>query len=150
MRRIGPKCLESRSRNLPTPPVLRGVAVSREKRREWRGKHAVQTRRYPRYSIDRPVQATLYWEDHPIRKLYGRCVVLGEGGLGARLYDHLPIGQVVKLEIAPIPAVYATVRNACGTEHGFEFLYSRDGQRRAVQQLCARIAEQKIVVSSDL
>jgi PilZ domain len=107
----------------------------------------VRTRRYPRYSVDRPLKATLYWEDHPIRRLHGRCLVVGEGGLGARLYEQLYIGQVVKLEITPIPPVYATVRNTRGTEHGFEFLYSLDGQRSAIRALCAMIAERKSAVT---
>lgn len=102
----------------------------------------MQSRRFPRYPIDRPINATVYWEDHPIRKIHGRGFMIGQGGVGARLTDALYIGEIVKLEIPPMLAIYAAVRNNRGTEHGFEFLYSRDGQRRAVQQLCA-IEEQK-------
>lgn len=100
----------------------------------------MHTRRFPRYSTDRPLTAIVYWDDSPIRKLHGRCVVLGEGGLGATLPDQLYVGEVVRLDMPPIPSVYATVRSTRGTEHGFEFLYSRDGQRRAVGQLCALAA----------
>ena len=100
------------------------------------------SRRFPRYPIDRPVKATVYWEDQPIRKLYGRAFMVGEGGLGARLTDQLYLGEVVSLELPPMPAVYAMVRSTRGTEHGFEFLYSRDGQRRAVTELCAAVAEE--------
>ncbi len=104
----------------------------------------MQSRRFPRYLINRPVKATVYWEDNPIRKLHGRAVVVGEGGLGARLTDQLYLGEVVRLEMPPVPALYAMVRNTRGTEHGFEFLYSRYGQRRAVNELCAAVAaEQK-------
>ncbi len=104
----------------------------------------MQSRRFPRYPIDRPLKATIYWEDNPIRKLYGRAVMVGEGGLGASLSDQLYLGEVVRLEMPPMPALYAMVRNTRGTEHGFEFLYSRDGQRRAVNELCAAVAaEQK-------
>lgn len=104
----------------------------------------MQSRRFPRYHINRPLKATIYWEDNPIRKLYGRAVMVGEGGLGARLTDQLYLGEVVRLEMPPVPALYAMVRNTRGTEHGFEFLYSRDGQRRAINELCAAVAaEQK-------
>jgi hypothetical protein len=103
----------------------------------------VQSRRFPRYPIDRPLKATVYWEDQPIRKLYGRAMVVGEGGLGANLIDQLYLGEVVRLEMPPMPAVYAMVRNTRGMQHGFEFLYSRDGQRRAINQLCAAVAQEQ-------
>ena len=103
----------------------------------------MQSRRFPRYIVNRPLQATVYWEDQPIRKLHGRALVVGEGGLGAKLTDQLYLGEVVRLEMPPMPAVYAMVRNTRGTEHGFEFLYSRDGQRRAVSELCAAVAAEQ-------
>ena len=103
----------------------------------------MQTRRYPRYPIDRPLNAIVFWEDLPIRKLHGRAVIVGEGGLGATLTDQLYIGEVVRLEMPPVPAIYAMVRSTCGTEHGFEFLYSRHGQRQAVNALCAAMAEEQ-------
>jgi hypothetical protein len=101
----------------------------------------MHSRRYPRYHIDRPVKATVFWDDHPIRKVLGRAITLSEGGLGASLADQLYLGEVVRLEMPPVPPIYATVRNTRGTEHGFEFLYSRDGQRQAVQVVCAAAAE---------
>ena len=103
----------------------------------------MQSRRFPRYPINRPLKATIYWEDNPIRKVHGRAVMVGEGGLGARLADQLYLGEVVRLEMPPMPALYAMVRNTRGTEHGFEFLYSRDGQRRAINELCAAVAEEQ-------
>jgi hypothetical protein len=51
------------------------------------------------------------------------------------------VGEIVKLEMPPIPPLYATVRDTRGTEHGFEFLFSRDGQRNAVRAVCAACAE---------
>ena len=103
----------------------------------------MQSRRFPRYSIDRSLKAIVYWDDQPIRKLHGRALVVGEGGLCASLSDQLYLGEVVRLEMLPVPALYAMVRNTRGTEHGFEFLYSRDGQRRAVNELCAAMAEEQ-------
>jgi hypothetical protein len=103
----------------------------------------VQSRRFPRYLINRSLNATVYWEDNPVRKLHGRAVVVGEGGVGARLSDQLYLGEVVRLEMPPMPALYAMVRNTRGTEHGFEFLYSRDGQRQAISELCATVAEEQ-------
>ncbi len=101
----------------------------------------VHSRRYPRYHINRPLKATVFWDDHPIRKVLGRALTLSEGGVGASLCDQLYLGEVVRLDMPPVPAMYATVRNTRGTEHGFEFLYTVEGQRRAVQLLCSAAAE---------
>ena len=103
----------------------------------------MQTRRFPRYPIDRSLKAIVFWDDQPIRKLHGRALVVGEGGLGARLADRLYLGEVVRLEMPPVPAIYAVVRDSRGTEHGFEFLYTRDGQRRAINKLFAAKAEEQ-------
>jgi hypothetical protein len=85
--------------------------------------------------------ALVFWDETPIRKVRGRCHVLGEGGLRASLPDQLYVGEVVRLDMPPVHNLYATVRNARGTDHGFEFLYSRDGQRQAVQNLCEACAD---------
>jgi hypothetical protein len=103
----------------------------------------VQSRRFPRFPIDRPLRAVVFWDDHPIRKVHGRGVVLSEGGVGASLADQLYLGEVVRLEMPPVPAVYAIVRNTRGTEHGFEFLYSLYGQRQAISEMCVKAAENK-------
>lgn len=93
-------------------------------------------RRYPRYIIDRPLTATMFWEETPVRKVRGQCHVLGEGGLGATLPDDLYMGEVVCLEMPPISRVYARVRNIRGARKGFEFLLLGDGQRQAIRRLC--------------
>lgn len=100
----------------------------------------MQSRRYPRYVVDRPLTAVVFWDDTPIRKVHGRCVVLGEGGLGATLGDRLYVGEVVRLDLPPVFSLYATVRDTRGAQHGFEFLYSRAGQREAICDLCAAAA----------
>ncbi len=102
----------------------------------------LQSRRFPRFHIDRPLNAVIYWEDHPIRKLTGRGRMISQGGMAASLADQLYVGEIVKLEMPPIPPLYATVRNTRGTEHGFEFLFSRDGQRSAVRELCSACADE--------
>ncbi len=104
----------------------------------------MQTRRFPRYAIDRPLKVVVFWNDSPIRRIHGRAQVLGQGGLGARLPDQLYVGEVVRLDMPPIHSMYATVRNARGSDHGFEFLYARDGQRKAVLEMCAA-AEKKLL-----
>lgn len=101
----------------------------------------METRRYPRYPIDRPLTAVIFWDDVPIRRVHGHCCVLGEGGMGVRLADQLYVGEVVRLEMPPVIGLYAAVRNSRGTDHGLEFLYSREGQRGAVQSLCADCAQ---------
>jgi hypothetical protein len=104
----------------------------------------VHTRRYPRYTIDRQVTAVVFWDDTPIRKVRGRCHVLGEGGMGASLADQLYVGEVVRLDMPPVHSLYATVRNTRGTDHGFEFLYTRDGQRKAVKIVCEMCADEDL------
>ena len=94
-------------------------------------------RRYPRYPINQLLSVTSFWDDVPIGKVSGRCFVLGEGGLGAVLAGELYIGEVVRVSMPPVPSVYATVRYGHAGSYGFEFLYTSDGQRQAVNNLCA-------------
>ncbi|MGZ4813282.1 MAG: PilZ domain-containing protein [Terriglobales bacterium] len=98
-------------------------------------------RKYPRYQLDRSLTAVIFWDEMPIRRVHGRCHVLGEGGMGVRLADQLYVGEVVRLEMPPVIGLYAAVRNTRGTDHGLEFLYARDGQRQAVQGLCQACAQ---------
>ena len=102
----------------------------------------MHTRRYPRYSVDRQVTAVVFWDETPVRKVRGRCLVLGEGGMRASLADQLYVGEVVRLDMPPVHSLYASVRNTRGTDHGLEFLYTREGQRKAVQNLCAACEEE--------
>jgi hypothetical protein len=97
----------------------------------------VAERRFPRYQVNQFMNVVTFWDDVPIRKVGGRCIVLGEGGLGAILADELYIGDVVRVEMPPVPAVYATVRYGAAGGYGFEFLYTSDGQRQAVNKLCS-------------
>ena len=101
----------------------------------------MHTRRHPRYSVDRQVTAVVFWDETPIRKVRGRCYVLGEGGMGVSLADQLYVGEVVRLDMPPVHSLYAAVRNTRGANHGLEFLYTRDGQREAVQNLCELCAD---------
>ena len=93
-------------------------------------------RRFPRYPLDRPLKAVLYWDDIQVRKIHGQCLVISEGGMGARLYDQVCVGEVIRIDMAPLPSVYATVRNCSGNQYGLEFLYSQPGQRQAVTGVC--------------
>ncbi len=97
----------------------------------------MQTRRFPRFAIDRPLKVVVFWNDLPIRRIHGRALILGRGGLLARLPDQLYVGEVVRLDMPPINSMYATVRSARGTDHGFEFLYAREGQHSAINAMCA-------------
>ncbi len=96
----------------------------------------MQIRRFPRYQLDRPLNVTVYWEDIAVRTIHGRCRVLGEGGLGATIADQLYLGDVVGLDLCAITKTYASVRSVRGGDHGFEFLFTSDSQRRAVKRLC--------------
>src|SRR6185437_14868958 len=77
-------------------------------------------RRFPRFEVNRPVTAILYWESAPPVLISGRCHSLSEGGLGATMSQQLRVGEVVNLEVA----------------HGFEFVLVRDNQRAAIRRLC--------------
>lgn len=95
-------------------------------------------RRFPRFHVNQSLVVIAFWDDVPIRKVPGRCFVLGEGGLGAVLADHeLYVGEIVRVQMSPLPSVYATVRYGHAGNYGFEFLYTQDGQRQAVSNLCA-------------
>lgn len=95
------------------------------------------TRRFPRFPLDRPLTVVAYWDDVQVRKIHGRCEVISERGLGARLSDHLHVGDVVRLDMAPLPSVYAKVRNHIGSRYGFEFVYFLNGPEKALASLCA-------------
>jgi len=96
----------------------------------------VQVVRFLRFKVDRTVVAVVFWDDIAVSKVRGRCRVISEGGMGASLPDQLYIGDIVRLEMPAVPSIYAAVRNAGGTEHGLEFLYSQDGRRQAIRKLC--------------
>ena len=93
-------------------------------------------RRFPRFEVNRPVTAILYWDGSPPVLIPGRCHSLSEGGLGATMSQQLRVGEVVNLEVAHGVRVYATVRNLKGFAHGFEFVLVRDNQRAAILRLC--------------
>jgi hypothetical protein len=93
-------------------------------------------RRYPRFEVNRPVMAILYWESSPPVTIPGRCHSLSEGGLGAVMSQQLRVGEVVNLEVATGVRVYAAVRNMSGFAHGFEFVLVKDNERAAIRRLC--------------
>jgi hypothetical protein len=97
-------------------------------------------RRYPRYTLDRPLLAHLYCDDSSALTYRGRCHELSEGGIGAALAEQLPIGEVVTLEFSPTLKVYGTVRYMHGFYHGFEFVLLRDRQREAIKSMVAAFA----------
>ncbi len=102
----------------------------------------MQVRRFPRYSLDRALNVVVFWDDIAVRTLHGRCRVVGEGGLGARISDQLYIGDVVRLELQPAVRTYGSVRSVQGHEHGFEFLFIDEGQRSAIKRLCDTCAKE--------
>jgi len=97
-------------------------------------------RRYPRYTLDRPLLAHLYCDDSSALTYRGRCRELSEGGIGAALAEQLPVGEVVTLEFTPTLKVYGAVRYMHGFYHGFEFVLLRDRQREAIKRLCDSFA----------
>ena len=93
-------------------------------------------RRFPRYTVERPLKIIVFWEDMPLRTVHGHCHTLGEGGLGATVADDLYLGDVVSLEMPPLTRTYVRVRNIRGIQKGFEFLQLSTTQRQAVHRLC--------------
>lgn len=92
-------------------------------------------RRFPRYSVDRPVTAVVFWDETPVAKVHGRTVVLGEGGMSATMTNELYAGDIVQLCVPPAPWLYAKVCHVHGDQHGFEFLYTSGSQRDAIKNL---------------
>ena len=97
-------------------------------------------RRYPRYTLDRPLLAHLYCTESSALTYRGRCRELSEGGIGAALAEQLSPGEVVTLEFSPTLKVYGAVRYLRGFYHGFEFVLLRDRQREAIKRLCDSFA----------
>ncbi len=100
----------------------------------------VLMRRFPRYEFSRALNVVVFWDDVAVRTIHGRCRILGEGGLSAMIADQLYIGDVVGLELYPVAKTYGSVRSVRGAEHGFEFLFTDESQRRAIQRLCEACA----------
>jgi len=58
---------------------------------------------------------------------YGRCTMVGKGGIGAFIPAELPLGQIASIEISlsqnGIPQQFkAQVKNRRGSNYGFQFL----------------------------
>jgi len=100
----------------------------------------MRTRRFQRFAVDLPVTLVQFWEETPVAKARGRCHVLAEGGLGATVAHDLYIGEVVRLEVPRLAAVYASVRDVRGHRYGFQFLCMDDHQRRAIHRYCDALA----------
>ncbi len=84
-------------------------------------------RKYIRYGCDQRLCVRYRVEGHDFA-VYGRCKVVGKGGIGSLLpAAELEIGQVVSVEIAvstpyePSP-LKAQVKNRHGSSYGFQFL----------------------------
>jgi hypothetical protein len=86
-------------------------------------------RKYIRYGCDQRLCVRYRVEGHDFA-VYGRCKVVGKGGIGSLLpAAELEIGQVVSVEIsisnpAPLSALKAQVKNRHGSSYGFQFLES--------------------------
>jgi hypothetical protein len=86
-------------------------------------------RKYLRYGCDQRLCVRYRVEGHDFA-VYGRCRVVGKGGIGSLLpAAELEIGQVVSVEISvsspePISALKAQVKNRQGSSYGFQFLES--------------------------
>ncbi|HEU5453164.1 MAG TPA: PilZ domain-containing protein [Terriglobales bacterium] len=89
----------------------------------------MQTRRFPRYPLDRPVTAVIMRGDVKVKKVEGRTLVISEGGLGATLPEELEVGDTVRIQMPPLAPVYAIVRSRCGQDYGFEFVRSLPAPR---------------------
>jgi c-di-GMP-binding flagellar brake protein YcgR len=98
-------------------------------------------RRFPRYRTDlhRVVR------DGHGRSLRGLCFVISEGGLGAVLYEAIPVGTMVRLcfDLPNPPTlmrISAMVRNQLNDKYGFEFLSLSVDQRLSLRQFCHQLA----------
>ena len=98
-------------------------------------------RRYPRYSIDKPVVAYRAYEDMKIG-IRGHWKTFGEGGLGARMSEQLRSGEVIAFELSPTLRVYAAVRYCQAFYHGFEFVLLKDRQKAEIARMCNELGRQ--------
>ena len=79
--------------------------------------------------------------DREVSALAGRCTVVSEGGLGAVLPGHIPLGDVVSLEMHVPNArhmirVRAAVRHSHYPNYGMEFLALGESQRKVIARYC--------------
>src|SRR5215471_12565928 len=83
-------------------------------------------RKFPRYRCNQKLRIR-YRVDNCDQLAFGRCTMVGKGGIGAVIAAELALGQVVQLELA-IPtnpasrALKAQVKNRKGSNYGFQFL----------------------------
>ncbi len=95
-------------------------------------------RRYPRYPLDKPLQAHRLYDEMKV-SLRGRWRTFGEGGAGAQLSEQLSPGEVISLQLTHSTKVYAAVRYSRAFYHGFEFVLLRDRQKAEIQRLCREL-----------
>jgi len=96
------------------------------------------TRKFPRYSVDKPVVAYRAYEDMKIG-IRGRWKTFGEGGLGATMSEQLRSGEVIAFELSPTLRVYAAVRYCQSFYHGFEFVLLKDRQKAEIKRMCSEL-----------
>ena len=98
-------------------------------------------RKYPRYTMDKPVVAYRAYEDMKIG-IRGQWQTFGEGGLGARMSEQLRSGEVIAFELSPTLRVYAAVRYCQAFYHGFEFVLLKDRQKAEIARMCRELGGQ--------
>jgi PilZ domain len=104
-------------------------------------------RRFPRYSVDKPLVVSLPYWDMPVT-IRARCKQLGEGGAGAETAQQFSTGEVVCLKLSATLTVYAAVRYSRGFYHGFEFVLLRDRQKSELKRMCSRYAPARTATAS--
>ncbi len=97
-------------------------------------------RRYPRYSLDKPITAHRTYEEMTV-PLRGRWRQFGEGGVGAHMSEQLRFGEVIAIDLSHTLTVYAAVRYSRAFYHGFEFVLLKDRQRAEISRMCRRFEE---------
>jgi PilZ domain len=83
----------------------------------------------------------VYWDESRARSINGRCHVISEGGLGAKLADQLRVGEMILMQLSSGLRLYAVVRNVSGFNHGMEFVLVRQPQRVQLNALVQHCAE---------
>lgn len=104
-------------------------------------------RRFPRYSVDKPLVVSLPYYDMPVT-IRARCKQLAEGGVGAETAQQLCTGEVVCLKLSATLTVYAAVRYSRGFYHGFEFVLLKDRQKSELKRMCSRFAPARMIAAS--
>ncbi len=107
----------------------------------------VEARRHPRFKLE--VSVRVYPRDCPVVR--GDTVDISESGISAMLREEIPVGEVVRLELA-LPCgdveVLALVRQRNAFRYGFQFLEATSAQD-VIGRTCRQLEVEQSVLGHE-